>query len=202
MCSGRVLRGGGASNPASSQGCPPQHSGLPSPPPPPHGGGGSGDRVLSVAALSVTVLSVTALARLLCFSVVGVKKWGRRCVDDFQTVFDREGLSGVLRALSMYMAFMYLVYAWHPCAGTAHGVWCEPDAGCENGVIRGGRRRPEGRAPRRGGGATAARVAGYCPSRTGPDCRLEGRRDCVGPRCRSSRFRLRVPGFATYLVCG
>ena len=57
--------------------------------------------------------------------------------------------------------WMYLVHAWHPCAGTAHGVWCEPDAGCENGVIRGGRRRPEGRAPRRGGGATAARVAHF-----------------------------------------
>ena len=62
---------------------------------------------------------------------------------------------------------MYLVYAWHPCAGTAHGVWCEPDAGCENGVIRGGRRRPEGRAPRRGGGATAARV-GHFPKDVSP----------------------------------
>ena len=63
--------------------------------------------------------------------------------------------------------WMYLVHAWHPCAGTAHGVWCEPDAGCENEVIRGGRRRPEGRAPRRGGGATAARV-GHFPKDVSP----------------------------------
>ena len=85
------------------------------------------------------------------------------------------------------MAFMYLIYTWHPCAGTAHGVWCEPDAGCENGVIRGGRRRPEGRAPRRGGGATAAR-AGRFPKVVSPGEAAGRRRGAWPGSCACARI--------------